>query len=598
LDDFRQLLQTSGTALLRKANAEEWMLFTDPFCVLQTDKLHDVLPMLAEVERLTQRQGLYAAGFIAYEAARAFDPAFRARPPGELPLIWFAVYEHFVPLASLPQAASSESLPITDWRPEITAEEFRAALGCIRDYIAAGDTYQVNYTFRLRGPLREDPAKFFARLCAVQPTPFSAFIHTGAHIIGSASPELFFDLSGAEITCRPMKGTRTRGRHAAEDRLLREQLRESRKDRAENLMIVDMLRNDLGRIAAPGTVRVRSLFDIEQHPTVWQMTSTVHAETRAPLVEILRALFPCASITGAPKIRTMQIIAELEKSPRGVYTGAVGFIAPDRRARFSVAIRTACVKEHGHAEYGVGAGILWDSEADTEYAECLAKAQILRETPARFELLETLLWEPLHGFRFEQLHRERLADSAEYFGYPCDQATVMDALGKIAAEDGAQPQRVRLLLARDGSIRTERSPAPHVFCERPELSTVAFRVVLARSPVCSADRFLYHKTTNRAVYDAARRDAGWDADDVILWNERGEATESAIANIVAVFGGEWITPPVSCGLLPGVFRRHLLQTGRLRERTITVQNLVNADALYLINSVRGWIACVWADERH
>lgn len=586
---------TADSVLLRNPNGNGWWLFNEPVGVLQTDRLSDVLPILGELEFRTQRQNLFAAGFIAYEAARALDPALRTKQPATLPLVWFALYKAPAEIASLPPISEFGSADAIEWRPEITASEYREALARIREYIAAGDTYQVNYTFRLRSTWHADPMSFFAHLWAVQPTPYSAFLCASPFVICSASPELFFDLAGDDITCSPMKGTRARGMNTAQDGALREQLRDARKDRAENLMIVDMMRNDLGRIAKPGSVRVRSLFDIERHPTVWQMTSTIHAETRASFVEILRALFPCASVTGAPKVRTMQIIGELEKSPRGVYTGAIGFLAPQRRARFSVAIRTVCFSEAGAAEYGVGSGVLWDSTAEAEYAECLEKARVLRKlAPRAFELLETLLWEPAHGFRFEEFHLQRMADSADYFGYPFDRAAAAEALRKITVESGSTAQRVRLLLARDGSFRVEHAPAEHAFCEMPEASTTAFCVALARSPISSADRFLYHKTTHRAVYEAARRDVGPATDDVILWNERGEVTESSIANVVAVFGREWLTPPVDCGLLPGVFRRYLLETGRIREHTFTPKDLAHADALYLINSVRGWIRCALA----
>ena len=584
--DLSARLAPAGAALLHDAAHGQWLLFEKPEKTFSAHHPSEVIPVLREVAAAAEN-GLFAAGFVAYEAAQAFDPAFPARqPPSGLPLAWFGLY-HAPVVATLPDAPPAT--PPLPWRPDITRDRYNTALARIRDYIAAGDTYQVNYTLRLNATLPTSPWHLFLQLQHAQQAPFGAFINTGPDLLCSASPELHFSLDGSRITCRPMKGTRPRGRWPAEDAATREALRASPKDRAENVMIVDMVRNDLGRIARPGSVITSSLFDIERFPTVWQMTSTVHADTTAPLPDIFRALFPCASVTGAPKIRAMQIIDELEPSPRGIYTGSIGFVAPNRRAQFNVAIRTAHVHPaDGSAGYGTGGGIVWDSTTDDEYAECLAKAAILSEPAHPFRLLETLRGEPEEGYLFQARHLRRLTASAAYFSFTLDVDLVRRRLADAALRFPPNPQRVRLLVARDGAVDIESSDAEGSFHSSPDPSAPSWQLALAANPIPSSNRFLFHKTTRREVYDAARRERP-GADDVILWNERGEVTESTIANVVVRFGEEWLTPPISCGLLAGVFREELLERGVLREQVLTPDDLAKADAVWLINSVRGWI---------
>lgn len=574
-----------GTVVLRDAATARWLLFRRPIRALAARSLDEVQPLLREVEAAAARRQ-HAAGFLSYEAAPAFDTAFRARPAGPAPMAWFGLYrEPEVVALPDPQPVAPET---TAWEPDTARADYLAAIGRIRDYIATGDTYQVNYTFRLRARLREDPWKLFLRLQHAQQAPYGAFVNAGDDTICSASPELFFDMRGSRIECRPMKGTRPRGLRIDDDRALGADLAAARKDRAENVMIVDMVRNDLGRVCKHGTVETVSLFDVERYPTLWQMTSTVRGESGAPLTDIFKALFPCASITGAPKIRTMQIIDELERSPRGVYTGCIGFVAPNRRAQFSVAIRTAHLRGGGAAEYGTGGGIVWDSSPEGEYEECLTKAAILGESPRRFQLLETMRWDVWRGFLFLDEHIRRMGESAAYFGFAFDAEAVRQRLVSEAAGFGDGGRRVRVLASDDGQVNVEAAALADAFHDEPDDRAPAWRVGLARTPVPSRLRFLYHKTTRREAYERARREAG-GADDALLWNERGEVTESTIANVVAVLDGEWVTPPLACGLLGGVFREHLLRTGRVRERTLRVGDLPRASAVYLVNSVRGWI---------
>ena len=562
------------TALIHDARGRRWLLFRDPVAVYVARAVDEVVPALEAVERDVQC-GLWAAGFVSYEASPGFDSALAVRPDDGFPLLWFAVYREpqEVTLDVLDQGAVS---PI-DWQPVLAEDEYRRSIEQVKEHIALGETYQVNYTYRLRAPFAGDPYPLFARIIQAQQCDYGAYVNTPDWTICCASPELFFDLTDRELTSKPMKGTAPRGLWYADDRRNADDLHDSAKNRAENVMIVDMVRNDMGRIADLGSVEVTSLFEVEQYPTLWQMTSTVRCTTNAGMTEIFRALFPPASITGAPKTRTMQIIAELENAPRRVYTGTVGFIAPDQRAQFNVAIRTVLVdKRLGIAEYGVGGGIVWDSTVGSEFEECLTKARVLTESPPEFSLLETLLWTPGDGFHFLDRHLARLMESAEYFGRTICIEDISHALRESVT--GTQPLRVRLVVPEDGAPAIDVRPfTPH---------SGDYRVCLVKKPVDASNPFLYHKTTNRAVYEQAMRECtGYD--DVLLWNEDGLLTESCIANLVVEIDGELFTPPIHCGLLPGIYRAHLLDQGEVQEREISVDDLPRCTNVFLINSVRG-----------
>jgi para-aminobenzoate synthetase/4-amino-4-deoxychorismate lyase len=363
---------------LLQTGASHWLRFHSPNAVVKVDSPSDVMAALSEIEGAVQRDGLYAAGFLAYEAASAFDPALKTHPPGGIPLLWFGLYEPPEILSGPPPRDSDQGFTVGPWQPSITESRFQDAFDCIKEHIALGDTYQVNHTFRLRADFDGSPRAFFLDLSRAQGAGYAAYLETGDLAVCSASPELFFHLDGDRLVSKPMKGTLRRSPQEADDSSQEARLRASDKDRAENLMIVDMVRNDLGRIAQVGSVRVPRLFEIERYPTVFQMTSTVECRTQAGFPEIMAALFPCASITGAPKVRTMEIIRSLEPDTRGLYTGCIGTLAPGRQALFNVAIRTAVIDHVRHnVEYGVGGGIVWDSDCSQEYQECLDKAQIL-----------------------------------------------------------------------------------------------------------------------------------------------------------------------------------------------------------------------------
>lgn len=577
--------------VIHDAAAGRWLHFRQPLTVIQANQLDEVLSGLAQVEAAVQ-EGLYAAGFLSYEAAPAFDPALRTRPPSSLPLLWFGLY-HPAEVAAGWQVAGGRWQEVDDadqpptpdyhlgpWQATTGRPAYEQAIAVIKEQIAQGYTYQVNYTIRLRAPFEGNPWGLFVELAQAQQSRYAAYVDTGRFALCSASPELFFDLDGQRLVSRPMKGTAGRGRTLAEDEARRDWLRQSEKNQAENVMIVDMIRNDLGRIARLGSVHVPALFEVEKYPTVWQMTSTVAAETGATLTEILCALFPCASITGAPKVSTMRIIAGLEDEPRGVYAGCIGFVSPGRRAQFNVAIRTVVVdKEEGQAEYGVGGGIVWDSVAEEEYRECQVKARVLTVWRPDFSLLESLQWTPGEGYFLLEAHLKRLADSAAYFDFPLDVGLARQELDRLAAGLVSE-HKVRLLLAGDGTLTAEAQSLSSPPSE-------PLRLGLAPTPIDPADPFLFHKTTHRAVYEAARA-ARPECDEVLLWNDQGEVTEATTANVVVELNGALWTPPVECGLLAGVYRGWLLAQGVIREGRVILADLPRCAHVYLINSVRGW----------
>lgn len=566
-------------AIIFDATRKSWFRFQHPIEIVTAWDVSDVVSSLHRIEELVNRNSLFAVGFISYEASPAFDSALPVRPSDSFPLLWFGLYRN-AEVVALPSADTS-LYSLGEWNPSVNREEYDNAIARIKSYIQAGDTYQVNFSFRLKSDVNGEPIELFHHLANAQPSSNGAFIETDVFAICSASPELFFLLDGEKIIARPMKGTARRGLTLIQDKKRSAALHLSEKNRAENLMIVDMMRNDIGRIARTGSVRVPSLFDVERYPTVWQMTSTIAGETNASVAEIVKALFPCASITGAPKARTMKIIAELESAPRKIYTGAIGFIAPNRKAQFNVAIRTVLVDKGEHvAEYGVGGGIVWSSTSEGEYEECMTKARVLAEIQPQFALFETLLWSKHDGFFLLDQHFARLKDSAEYFDFRCSVMEVQQVLSR-AREHTSDDLRVKLILSRDGSLSIDTHPIS--LNTREEQA----RVRLAKHSLDSQNLFLYHKTTHRSMYDMARASVA-DCDDVILWNERGEVTESTIANIVVEIEGKLFTPPVDSGLLAGTFRNVLLQEGKIKERVITVEELTRCQRLYLINSLRKW----------
>ena len=563
------------------------LAFPEADRVLVAREPADVVPVLAEVERATAA-GAWAFGYLAYEAAAGLDPgaAVPARSPGEtLPLAVFGLADraHEVPPVA-PPPGRHRDYTAGPWRRDWTPAGHRDAVAAVRAAVAAGDAYQVNLTVRMHAPVTGDLQQLYADLAYAQRGSWAAYLDLGGHVVASASPELFFDWTGDRLLTRPMKGTARRGATTAEDDEARRTLLASDKERAENLMIVDLLRNDLGRIAEVGSVEVPGLFRAERYETVWQLTSDVTARPRPDvgLVDVFRALFPSGSVTGAPKHRTMQLIRELEDAPRGVYCGAIGVVAPPGqafRARFNVAIRTVTVERAtGTAVYGTGGGITWASDADAEHAELLAKAEILGRPYEEFALLETMARLPGGALRNVEGHLARLAASAAWAGFALDLDDVRRQLARLT--DDPAPARVRLVLRRDGGLEVGVGPPPAVV-DGP------VRLAVGPEPVDADAVWLRHNTTRRAVY--TERAARWpDADDVVLTSSRGEVTETTIANLAARIDGRWWTPPVSSGCLPGVERGRLVASGRLHERPLTPADVAAADGLAVVNSLRGW----------
>ncbi|MDR1989273.1 MAG: aminodeoxychorismate synthase component I [Acidobacteriaceae bacterium] len=566
------------SALFQLASGR-WIAFDSPVRVLIAAVPSDVHAVIADVERLARDEHLHAIGFLTYEAGAAFGLAVHEGLCA-LPLAWFALFESGRELARSEFGAAVGAYEIGEATAAIDRESYRAGFARIRAHLAAGDTYQANYTFKTTARFSGDARALFVDLVMAQQGSCSAFLDLGDHAICSASPELFFRRDGNEIVVRPMKGTTRRGRTIDEDEAMRAELLGSAKQQAENVMIVDMMRNDLGRIATVGSVSVSELFVAERYPGVWQMTSTVRARSRASLGDVIAALHPSASVTGAPKVRTMQLLAQIEAEPRGVYTGAIGYVTPDGEAQFNVAIRTAVVDRRAETvEFGVGSGVVWDSDADAEFEECLLKGRILGQRAETFELLETLRWTVDHGYFLRERHLDRLSRSADYFGFAFDRAGVEQALDE-AVREATGARRVRLLMSREGTARVESID----LVRRREPLAVA----LAVAPVDSNDRFLYHKTTRRAMYDAARQlRPGFD--EVLLWNERDEITEATIANVVVDLGAGRVTPPIACGLLGGTFRAELLDRGEITEAVVTREQLKTAREVWLVNSVHEWL---------
>jgi para-aminobenzoate synthetase/4-amino-4-deoxychorismate lyase len=573
-------------------------LFVNPVRVLTVEALDDVPGLFQRIEECLG-QGLYVAGFMSYECGYHFEPRAATRAPerSKLPLAWFGAYRQpfifdhvtgtFSPelpdewRESIPRAVGAESFRVSGRRLEIERDEYCAKIEAIRDFIAAGDTYQVNFTTKALFDNSGSPGALYSALRDQQKVGFAAYIHRRDHDVLSFSPELFFRIQNGRIITRPMKGTAPRGRTLAEDARIRNWLRDDPKNRSENVMIVDLLRNDIGKIAETGSVRVDELFAVEKYETLFQMTSTVSGRLRAgtKFYDIFRAIFPSGSVTGAPKCRTMQIIQEVEQGPRGVYTGAIGYIAPSRDAVFSVPIRTM-VLQAGTGEMGVGSGIVYDSVPLEEYKECLLKMQFFTHSQPSFQLIESLRWDG--QYHFLRQHLERLKSSTEYFDFPFREPEVTSKLEENQrCLRAGEAYKVRLLLDSTGAVAIDNVRLD------PEPS--AGTVMLSPVRMSSQDRFLYHKTTCRDVYEQQHAEARRQGHaDVLFTNEKGELTEAANNNIFVEAGGRLFTPPVECGLLPGIYRRHILESEpRASERVLTVDDLKTTDAIYLCNSVRG-----------
>ena len=566
------------------------LVFVEPIAVHVALRIDEVSTVLARVEQASTR-GHWCVGFVAHEAAGAFDAALMTQEVRGTPLAWFA--EFSAPCASVFPARNSQhelnspsadGFQIGEWISDIDHIVFRKKVESIRADIHDGRFYQVNFTTRLTAEFAGNVDAFYRALQSAQPNGYHAFIDTGDAQLLSVSPELFFTLHDGKVTTQPMKGTAPRGDTPEVDERIAWELTHSAKERAENLMIVDLLRNDLSRLAEPNSVEVASLFALQPLPSVWQMTSTVNATLRAGLglADVFRALFPCGSVTGAPKVEAMRAISDLESAPRGAYCGAIGYVAPavdgHVRACFNVGIRSVWI-EGGRAVCGVGGGITWDSTVEGEWAEVIYKSRFVKRASKPFELLETIRLEE-GVFTLRDRHLARMENSSRHFRFIFDRATVSSALDRIASQHPRGVWRGRLLLDRNGIVRTEAAPLNDV------PNHPVFR--LADKPVARADEFLLHKTTRRETYDH-HAPLGQPAFDTLLWNERGELTEFTRANVVVKLDGILYTPPRSCGLLDGTLRGELIATGVLRERVLTRAELADAETIWWLNGLRGWV---------
>jgi para-aminobenzoate synthetase/4-amino-4-deoxychorismate lyase len=575
------MLRAAMTVQIRFAACEPPLQcrFTSPprevLVALRPDEVRDVLDA-AHAHALA---GRWCAGFVRYEAAPAFDAAFEVHA-ADGPLAWFAVYD--APDAG-PAPAPVEATGQVAWHEDgVSRVGFDAAIAQIHRAIADGEVYQVNHTARRRGVFSGHAQALFEALHRSQPDGYAAFIDTGGEQLLSVSPELFFDWrADGTILTRPMKGTAPRGATPEADRRAAAALRAAPKERAENVMIVDLLRNDLSRVALPHSVQVPRLFHLEALPTVWQMTSDVTARTRpgTTLADVFGALFPCGSVTGAPKVQAMRRIRRLEPDARGVYCGAVGVLRPGGAATFNVAIRTVTLRG-AQAACGIGSGITADATAEGEWAEWRHKRAFLERASAPFELLQTLRLEE-GALAAADMHLDRMAQAAAHFGFAWNAAAARDALAAVVQAHPHGLWRVRLLAGATGACRAEA----HAMAETP----APVRVRLAAWPFEEAQsEFVRFKTTRRAHYErfAPEEPAVFDT---LLWNERGEITEFTRGSVALKLDGRWVTPPLACGLLDGVGRARALREGRVVEAVVRVEDMPRVEALAFVNGLRGWL---------
>lgn len=571
-------------------------LFHDAVRVIRCDDPAAVDASIAAMED-ARRDGFHLAGFLAYELGYLAEPKLADALPAARgqPLLWFGAFRACCELSSGEVArlfAGKAPAASLDLRAALDQDGYLPKFRRVKAYIAAGDVYQVNLTFKHRFHYSGDPIALYGDLRRRQSVRHGALIAAEDFHVLSFSPELFLRCREGIAEMRPMKGTRARGRTPEEDAEYAAFLRTDEKSRAENLMILDLMRNDLGRVAEIGSVAVTDMFTVETYRTLHQMTSGVRARLRpgVGVPELLRHVFPCGSVTGAPKIRAMEIIRELEDAPRGVYTGAIGAFEPDGSVDLNVAIRTLFIAADGTGEMGIGSGIVHDSDGPAEYEECLLKAAFLAGGEAPFELIETMRWERSCGYWLLDEHMQRLAASAAYFGYPHDEAAARAALAGEAAAFDAPLQRVRLVLDENGRIRIA------AVAMAPTAADAVMRFAIAGERTSSADRFLFHKTTRRRFYDDTRERlaAETGCDEALFLNERGELTEGSFTNLFVERGGRLLTPRVDCGLLNGTLRRRLLAdpARKAEEAVLRLADLQTADRIFLGNSVRGLVRAV------
>ena len=548
-------------------------LFTKPIKELKTRNLDQVEVLLQEVEAY-QEKGFYAVGYVSYEAAPAFEKKFAVHPAplmGEY-LLYFTIHEE-VETLPFPEDYEAVDLP-ANWKEEVEAPAYQEAIKTIHHHIRQGDTYQVNYTVQLSQELKADPLAIYNRLVVEQKAHYNAFIQHDDVSILSISPELFFEQDDRLLTTRPMKGTTRRGLTNQEDLQESAWLKADPKNRAENMMIVDLLRNDMNRISEIGSEQVTRLCQVEQYSTVWQMTSTIESRLRpeVDLVQTFRALFPCGSITGAPKISTMEIIHKTEKAPRGIYCGTIGILLPKGKRIFNVAIRTLQM-QGDQAIYGVGGGITWDSKWESEYQETKQKSAVLYRQEPRFELLTT---GRIHKgeLTFLEQHLTRLREASRYFAYPYDEPKLLKELQEeLAHLESNLDYRCRIALQKNGTFHL-------VITELTDLPASYLQAQLTEQKLDLATPFTYFKTSQRDHLSQSDHEQIFHLPD-------GTLLETTIGNLVLEIEGQLYTPPAHLPLLDGIYRRHLLETQQVEEKLLTLNDLTDADRIYACNAIRG-----------
>ncbi|MBJ7540858.1 aminodeoxychorismate synthase component I [Streptococcus sp. SL1232] len=549
------------------------LIFEKPLAELATKSVADVKKILQAVEDY-QKQGYYVVGYLSYEAANAFDNKFSVKSEvlsGEY-LAYFTVHKA-VKIEVFPcQSQKSVNLP-KSWQSKTSKETYEKAIQRIKEEIRQGNTYQVNYTLQLTSQLEGDAFELYNHLVVEQEAAYNCYIEHDDFAILSVSPELFFKKKGQQLVTRPMKGTVARGNTDKQDLANKEWLAHDSKNRAENMMIVDLLRNDMGRISEIGSVQVTKLCDVEQYSTVWQMTSTIESQLQSDktLLDVFSALFPCGSITGAPKIATMSIINQLEPHPRGVYCGAIGICLPNDDAIFNVGIRT--IQKHGsQAIYGAGGGITWGSNWKDEFKETCDKSAVLYRNQPKFDLITTAKVSGKQVVYLEE-HIKRLKESARYFAYPFSEKIFYANLSSQLKNLDDCDYRMRLSLNRKGIFKFET-----VKLQALPQSYLQARLVKRNESIETP--FTYFKTSYRPHLPSSENES-------IYISENGYLQETSIGNLILEIDGKWYTPPVDVGILNGICRQRLIKEGRVVERYLTEADLARASHLYACNSVRG-----------
>ncbi|GAA6212589.1 aminodeoxychorismate synthase component I [Hyphomicrobiales bacterium 4NK60-0047b] len=586
-------------------------LFQDPHEIITAYSLSEIASAFDKISNAL-KQGHYVAGFMTYELGLAFEDKLHHQLSKKIenqaeaqPLLWFGVFKEKLDVSrddieSWLEEQQEEGLNKSELKISVdeTIESYKKKFETVKENIKSGDIYQMNLTFKGHIENISNPLALYEKIRRTQPVEYASIIVTEDKTILSASPELFIRCKDGEIETRPMKGTMKRGTSIEQDDVHSNFLKADEKSRAENLMIVDLMRNDFGRVSELGSVEVSDLYHVETYPSLHQMVSIVKAKLKEglSLFEQIKALYPAGSITGAPKIRAMELIEELEETPRGVYTGAIGFFAPDNEYIFNVAIRTIELDRDGNGSIGIGSGLVYDSDVDAEYAECLLKMQFLTKETPEFSLLETMAYSPKEGVLLLEEHLNRLEKSAAYFLYPYDKEKILSLIDFITQQASAYLSkqsllRLRLLLHKNGNITI--TPTEIEAIDEETIWTIA----LAKEEMQSKNLFLYHKTTNRAFYDdvrtamqsQAQKDGSVKIDEVIFQNEKGELTEGSFTNIFVKINGELKTPAIASGLLPGTLRQSLIEQGKATEEILTLVDLQKAEEIYVGNSVRGLI---------